>query len=211
MEDDSGNLIASGGLLDQVKTVYFAFEDEYYKILDRINEKVPIYKVVDPIDKFIPSFLLLLLLIFFLLTGFLLLSLGVFFTAPAKFIVVDSSGNPIGAAEVSFSSDGFSTLKITDDYGEFELDYQGENVNVSSEKDKYEPYSDVFPIIEPGKTYTIELDDLAPKIVKVNFELKDSGSKAAISLSVSIWRSRTSFVTSSNKNRSSGLISPFLT
>ena len=42
-------------------------EDKYYQMLDKIDEVIPIYKVVDPIDKVFPSFILFLLLILLLL------------------------------------------------------------------------------------------------------------------------------------------------
>ncbi len=43
--------------------IYHALEDKWYELLDKIDAHVPIYKVIDPIDKIFPSFVLFLLLL----------------------------------------------------------------------------------------------------------------------------------------------------
>ncbi len=55
------------GAFQAVKDVYYFFEDRYYAVLDKINEKVPVYSIIDPIDKYFPSFILFLLAALFLL------------------------------------------------------------------------------------------------------------------------------------------------
>ena len=58
----------------KLRGAYFFFEDKWYALLDKINPKIPVYKVVDPIDKVIPSFIVFLLVILFLviLVGYLI-------------------------------------------------------------------------------------------------------------------------------------------
>ncbi|HZX19557.1 MAG TPA: hypothetical protein VFF13_00920, partial [archaeon] len=52
-------------IVQKVKDIYYKWEDKYYDFLDQLEgQKIPVYKVVDPIDKVFPSFLLLLILIF---------------------------------------------------------------------------------------------------------------------------------------------------
>lgn len=51
------------GLVEQLKGFYYFFEDHYYGVLDRIDEYVPVYKAIDPIDEHFPSFILFLLLL----------------------------------------------------------------------------------------------------------------------------------------------------
>ncbi|MEM4662794.1 MAG: PKD domain-containing protein [Candidatus Diapherotrites archaeon] len=58
---------------EKIKSVYYFFEDRYYGVLDQINKVIPVYKVIDPIDKRFPSFVLLLLLLLFVACWFFLL------------------------------------------------------------------------------------------------------------------------------------------
>ncbi|GEM_PF-4475987 len=55
-------------ILEPIKRVYFGIEDAYYGFLDRVNEAIPVYKVIDPIDQFVPS-LMLFFVLFLLLVG----------------------------------------------------------------------------------------------------------------------------------------------
>ncbi|MCX8190309.1 MAG: PKD domain-containing protein [Candidatus Diapherotrites archaeon] len=58
---------------EKIKSFYYIFEDRYYDVLDRINKVIPVYKVIDPIDRHFPSFILFILLLVFLLTWFFIL------------------------------------------------------------------------------------------------------------------------------------------
>jgi|GEM_PF-4081186 len=57
-----------------LKEAYYAIEDAYYGVLDKINEAVPVYKVIDPIDKVIPSMILLIVIILTIAGGTIILS-----------------------------------------------------------------------------------------------------------------------------------------
>lgn len=46
------------------KGLYRRMEDSYYNTLDKINKSIPIYKIIDPIDKIMPSFILVNILLF---------------------------------------------------------------------------------------------------------------------------------------------------
>ncbi|MCD6479108.1 MAG: hypothetical protein J7L44_04465, partial [Candidatus Diapherotrites archaeon] len=46
------------GLKEKIKGIYYAIEDRYYGILDKINKVIPVYKIIDPIDRHVPSLLL---------------------------------------------------------------------------------------------------------------------------------------------------------
>ena len=59
--------MAENDLVSRVKETYYFFEDKYYGFLDRLNEKIPVYKIIDPIDAVFPSFILVLLLLFIIL------------------------------------------------------------------------------------------------------------------------------------------------
>ncbi|MBI2598120.1 MAG: carboxypeptidase regulatory-like domain-containing protein [Candidatus Diapherotrites archaeon] len=93
------------GFLDSVKDIYFQAEDKYYQFLDKIDEKIPVYKIIDPIDSIVPSFAVLLLAAFLAI----LLGIGaiasILFTPTTSTLsvtVLDSGGEPIEGAMVKF-------------------------------------------------------------------------------------------------------------
>ncbi|MCD6247357.1 MAG: carboxypeptidase regulatory-like domain-containing protein, partial [Candidatus Diapherotrites archaeon] len=69
---------------ESLKKFYFALEDRYYAVLDKINRHIPVYKVIDPIDKYVPSFMLFVLLILLLIFWLLLLPVIGPFIFPSK-------------------------------------------------------------------------------------------------------------------------------
>ena len=60
------------GIIGNLKDLYRSIEGGYYSVLDKIDPPIPVYKIVDPIDRLVPSFLLLILA--GAAAGFLLLS-----------------------------------------------------------------------------------------------------------------------------------------
>lgn len=61
-------------IIGTIKGTYYFLEDKWYNVLDRIDTKLHVYKIIDPIDKVIPSFILFLLFLLFtlVLTGYLI-------------------------------------------------------------------------------------------------------------------------------------------
>ncbi len=94
-------------VLDSLKNVYFELEDKYYAFLDKLQTKLPVYSVVDPVDKILPSFGILLALVVAIL-GFGLFSalagVGGGFETVVEFN--DTQGNPLEGVQVSFERDG---------------------------------------------------------------------------------------------------------
>lgn len=93
-----------------LKNLYYFFEDRYYGVLDKINKKIPVYKVIDPIDKVFPSFVLFSGIFFALI--FLLIFM--FLWSPAltsSVFVSDEDGNPIGGVTVTAS---FAETEVSD-------------------------------------------------------------------------------------------------
>ncbi len=56
-----------------LKDAYVALEDKWYGFLDRVDAHIPIYKIVDPIDRVVPSLLLFIAVIVALLAFFLIM------------------------------------------------------------------------------------------------------------------------------------------
>ncbi len=62
---------------NKLKDFYYFFEDKYYNVIDKLNGPIPVYKVIDPIDKIIPSFIFFsaMFLILIVLAAFVLFPL----------------------------------------------------------------------------------------------------------------------------------------
>ncbi|MEM4598596.1 MAG: PKD domain-containing protein [Candidatus Diapherotrites archaeon] len=109
-------------ITEKLKSFYYIFEDRYYDVLDRVNKVVPVYKVIDPIDRHFPSFILFILLLVFLLTWFFILPL---LTPPQEYefithieVLDNETKSPISGAEVIIkptSVEGLSTITLTTD------------------------------------------------------------------------------------------------
>jgi hypothetical protein len=106
------------GLGEKLKDIYYLGEEKWYGFWDKVDEHIPIYGVIDPIDNVIPSFALFLILIFLILLligGSILGLTGGAAQATLKVSVVDSSGNSISGALVTI--EGISEEFTTNDYG----------------------------------------------------------------------------------------------
>ncbi len=54
-------------ITEPFKNFYYKLEDKWYDFLDYLSNYVPVYKVIDPIDSVVPSFVVFLLVILFLI------------------------------------------------------------------------------------------------------------------------------------------------
>jgi hypothetical protein len=114
----------------QVKNFYYSLEDNWYNLLDWMNNYVPVYKVIDPIDRVVPSFILflLLLLLTIVFAGYLIQ-----FSSPVEvtFTTIDSQTKE-NLARVSLSGiindDAFDGQ--TDNSGKFSFSISGKSSNI---------------------------------------------------------------------------------
>ncbi len=101
------------GALDGIKDTYYQWEDGYYRFLDSLDAKgIPVYAIIDPIDKVVPSFalflvlavLLLLLLVWWIVQTFLIVKVLLI----VKVIDVQESPLPGVAVQVKIGEQTFS-------------------------------------------------------------------------------------------------------
>jgi len=138
------------GITGKIKSIYYSYEDKYYEFLDKLEaQKIPVYKVVDPIDKVFPSFLLLLILLALFLFAFFIAALavvfpdvfssltgvlddiisGIFGGSLATFLVLDNDGNPLSGVQVALTFENDTTESFTTDaFGEFSVQVSGSSV-----------------------------------------------------------------------------------
>ena len=168
------------GIIDSLKGFYYAMEDKWYDLLDALDKKqIPVYKIVDPIDKVIPSFLLFLLVSLFVI---ILLAYLIRFGVINEFTLtaIDSSSKVnLEGVVISGAIDKIEFSKVTGKNGEaiitvnslgpnfFEVIlslFFGSNQKylaiISAEKDGYEK------IIE--KDYALDSKEAVIKLSKKN-------------------------------------------
>ncbi len=102
---------------EKLKETYFNWEEKWYSFLDKLDEHLPVYKVVDKVDNVVPSFALLLILIFIIFLLLILTTFGAVFAGQStlKLMVVDNAGNPVSAAQVEI--EGIDDVYYSNDFG----------------------------------------------------------------------------------------------
>jgi len=134
---------------DVLRGAYYALEDKYYAVLDRIQKAVPVYSVVDPIDKIIPSFVLLIIIVLLavgaLATVMLQLPLIPGNTSAISFTVLDSGSSPLQGAAIKLGYDGKTLSATTDSSGTASIGVPlNKEVNFAVSLQGYNTYSDSF-------------------------------------------------------------------
>ncbi|MBU0635725.1 carboxypeptidase-like regulatory domain-containing protein [Candidatus Micrarchaeota archaeon] len=126
------------------KRFYYALEDRYYGFLDRVDEHIPIYKAIDPIDRAFPSFILVLFIVVLLIIGLFFWLGGGFgdFLTPGSTLatikLADNQGNILSDVPVHFLVEGTdsSITETTDDRGLARIDLGKEQSQVHLTIDK---------------------------------------------------------------------------
>jgi hypothetical protein len=107
------------GLKENILNFYYSLEDKYYDLMDKINSKIPVYKVIDPIDELIPSFLLfagIILVLLLLVLYFAFFSVAS--TESAVFTVTltkEDSSEILAGYKVFLFVDGNKNSLVTDE------------------------------------------------------------------------------------------------
>ncbi|MDD5148125.1 MAG: hypothetical protein PHH08_01530, partial [Candidatus ainarchaeum sp.] len=89
------------GILDGIKNIYYAGEDKWYAFWDRVDSKIPVYGLIEKIDKAIPSFVLFLLVVaaIILFASWGAIG-GIFVQHEFNVLVLDSEENPLPNSHV---------------------------------------------------------------------------------------------------------------
>lgn len=164
-----------------LKEIYKGMEDGYYSFLDSLDSKgIPVYKITDAIDKFVPSFALLLCavaLVVLLGLYFLIAPMVLPAASTLKISVVDEANTPIYKAKVTFTLDEKATEAETDYEGMAQLENAavGKKVLVSAAKDGYLTESAEIEITEsPVQLRTVTLKEESAAYETKTIRLVDS-------------------------------------
>jgi len=129
------------GLGSSLKNIYFACEDKWYGFWDKVDSKIPVYGVIEKIDKIIPSFVLFIIIIIalalFFSWGFIA---GFFVQASFTVQVLDSAQNPLPNSLVKISFGDNNSTKTTNEFGETEAVMlpMGAAVRVTASKENFD-------------------------------------------------------------------------
>ncbi|MDD3159881.1 MAG: hypothetical protein PHQ98_02860, partial [Candidatus ainarchaeum sp.] len=105
------------GITDKLKEIYFSLEDKWYQVLDKIDTKIPIYKIIEPIDNVVPSFALFIIFLLLFVLIFGLVVSGIFFTEQAYLTlsIQDNLGKSVDGAKVTL--EGINQNYTTNAFG----------------------------------------------------------------------------------------------
>ncbi|MFA5763601.1 MAG: hypothetical protein WC915_02215 [archaeon] len=125
--------------------IYSSLEDKWYAALDRVNSVVPVYKIVDPVDKVIPSFILFLIIIIGLIL--FLISFNLFSSnnnSSIDIIIISQNGIPLSNVEISFEDLCGENSLFTDDAGKVNTLVCGEEITLTANKKGYVKFNQVY-------------------------------------------------------------------
>ncbi len=190
------------------KTGFFqGIENGYYDLLDGLDSKgIPVYAVIDPIDKIVPSIWIWFLLIVGLLAFALV---GIQEKPVSNFLrFLDSSDSPLKDVAVELKANGPSQSLVSNADGKvlFELPV-GSVVSVKATKTGFNLYQRTLVVGKEGLKETIQLESVnEKKVFSIQFVGKNNqiiaGKKIAFSLSCSnglVKPEKTGFLVESEK------------
>ncbi|MBN2127295.1 MAG: carboxypeptidase regulatory-like domain-containing protein [Candidatus Diapherotrites archaeon] len=208
------------GLMDSVKEVYFSLEDKWYALMDSIEAKgIPVYKVIDPIDKIVPSFALFLGLSLIVLIALIALLFMFFFGSGKSMVsfIVSSNGTPLEGVSLMLSQQGNEEKQIQEIELEIETNENGSAkaelyseipLTVSASLNGYSSFEKTFDLIdEDGKKINlieIELSQENFGPAQRTIVIYDSDSRVRIRKNASFTFSCTAGTAPPRKNTSSG-------
>ncbi|MEK6970168.1 MAG: carboxypeptidase-like regulatory domain-containing protein, partial [archaeon] len=178
------------------KDMYHSAEDAWYSFLDQVENHLPIYRVIDPIDKAVPSFavflagILLLLLVF---VGMPLLGGG---NADIVLAFRDEQGNPVSGMRVTIAYGDVSLERTTNSVGKIPLSGipVGTTLFLSAQPSEYDSLSEEVTIEDADGDYSFTLSLQQSPSSELSFQFTDLGGLSLSGKQVSILLSCTSGV-----------------
>ena len=154
-----------------VRALYHQGEDAWYGLLDKVEKAVPVYKVIDPVDKIIPSFAVALGLVLLLLVFGIILPV---FSGSGDVVLSfrDEQGSPAAGVGVQISYNGIVVEETTNSVGKILLKgiANGTTLFVSVQDDTYAPLQSEKNVgNEKTLTFILSLQEAPPSELTFNF------------------------------------------
>ncbi|MFH1895800.1 MAG: hypothetical protein ABIJ74_04485, partial [archaeon] len=168
-----------------VKDFYLSLEDKYYEVIEKINKVIPIQKITDPIDKIIPSFMVLIgIIILILLFSILAITgTGLGEEKDLSFKIVSEEGQAISQSTIELTFNEKTTTLTTNALGKTDKIKVPLNSTVVFEINKtgFETKTDSFKFAEAGeKTITLSAGAATAQGIKRTIKLYDSTNRSEL-------------------------------
>ncbi|MBI4043422.1 MAG: carboxypeptidase regulatory-like domain-containing protein [Candidatus Diapherotrites archaeon] len=167
-----------------LKDLYQRAEDAYYSFADRVHAT----GVVSAIDKIVPSFpLLIVLLAGILLWGAFTLNL-IPQNTQVTFTVADASGTPLEGVQVqvAFSGKNVSATSNADGKAVVKNVPVSSTLNVRVEREGFEVFEESFNVSSPNALYSIQLESVIPESFERTIQLIGKNSQSLDGVNVSV-------------------------
>lgn len=177
--------------IDGLKDLYFSTEDKYYALLDGVQKKIPVYSVIDPLDKILPSFgIILAILVAILGLGLFVGLSGISWGGEKVNLSVtfkDAAGGNISGVLVSLEKDGkVIDSQTTQTSGKAALSVPAGKYDLRAIKDGYESFFQSIELSQ-NKTQIFTLKQLISPAKQRALLIQDSsGNVLGVLSSVSI-------------------------
>ncbi|MBI4043427.1 MAG: carboxypeptidase regulatory-like domain-containing protein [Candidatus Diapherotrites archaeon] len=147
-------------MADALKDLYHSLEDKYYDFVDKFH----LGKIVDPIDRHVPSFALVIILAFLLIAGGILALVGGLAPEQAQLTlnVVDEDSSALPNIPVQLTVNGQSYVLTTDALGRVEKVFpKGRVIEIAIEAEGFETFTEPVTLNE-SLVKTLQLVALKP-------------------------------------------------
>ncbi len=163
------------------KETYHSLEDKWYSILDTLDEKgIPVYKVIDPVDRVIPSLIVFSAIVLALIFGIVVLPVLGFSGTDVVVTFTDDQGKPISGLEVQATYDGKTLHESTNSVGKavFNGIPYGKEITIHVDDATYELFSRNETIGSENKDLAYTLSPRAIPPSALTFQLTDAGGQS---------------------------------
>ncbi len=163
-----------------LKDLYHSLEDKWYAFLDKVDGVVPIYRVIDPLDKIVPSFLLLIIMAFLVTVWFSAGILNVGGLGGKPDVVLnfrDEQGNNLSGVTATISYGENTLTKTANSVGNVVLNGipLGTSLSVTVNDPRFDPLSENQTVEKSNEKliFTLASKSITPS--ELSFQFVDTG------------------------------------
>ena len=153
-----------------LKEQYYRWENKWYDFLEKLDNKVPVTRLTDAVDKIVPSFALFIAIVLVLVAAGVMLFVPGLGGGDAQvtFSLRDDSDNAIEGVNLELTYLGEEKTGVTDELGEFLAGIPlGATVRVDASKQGFEGITRTFDVTEMELRFPLILNSLASATRKV--------------------------------------------
>lgn len=161
--------------------IYHSAEDKWYALLDSLDQKnIPVYHVIDPIDKVVPSLLVASIFLLAILGLFILPLIGIGGGSDVVLSFTDTQGRAISGLSVGITIGNESTARVTNSVGKIVLKgvSTGTEIMIDVEDVQYQTLSTKEKVSERNQTLTFTLTPRRVVPAQLTFQFVDGGNQS---------------------------------